>query len=119
MPTSRRRLRPRESRKERVREKSRCRKVSRAGSPARGEGVRARRVQDVRDGEEDRAMGTCREEAAAADAGGRLDKESCGRGDVQATDPSWTSTSAQSHGPLTPLGTHVHKDTQTGDDGDV
>ena len=62
--------------------------------------------------------GPLREEAGAAHAGGRPD-ENCGARGVQVSDSSWTSPSAQIHGPLTCLGTCVHKDTQTEDHRDV
>ena len=70
------------------------------------------------DGAEDGATGTSLEEAGAAHAGGRLD-ENCGARGVQVSDSSWTSPSAQIQGPLTCLGTRVHKDTQTEDHHDV
>ena len=63
-------------------------------------------------------QGPLREEAGAAHAGGRPD-ENCGARGVQVSDSSWTSPSAQIQGPLTCLGTCVHKDTQTEDHRDV
>lgn len=63
-------------------------------------------------------QGPLREEAGAAHAGGRPD-ENCGARGVQVSDSSWISPSAQIQGPLTGLGTRVHKDTQTEDHHDV
>ena len=89
----------------------------------RREGVRTRRVPERprETGEEERASEPVRDQDwhlnAQPERG--LHKEDCGMGDAQASDPAWTSTSTQPHRPLIPLGTNVHKETWSQDNGDV
>lgn len=115
MPTSRKKLRLRESRRGRGPEQSRCRKDWDRGSPARGGGCQGMKET----GEEENATGPCHSRNWSKECWAGLDKDDCGPGDARASDSSSTCISSQSHRPLTPLRIHIHKGIQTGDNGNM